>query len=60
MGNVAAPHFPWWTMKTVKTVVTGAILTVKTEVEAVMTRLAFATPSAYDLRTLNEPAYVCV
>ena len=35
--------------KTVKTVVTRAILTVKTEVEAVMARLAFATPSACDL-----------
>ena len=32
-----------------KTVVTRAILTVKTEVEAVMARLAFATPSACDL-----------
>ena len=30
-------------------VVTRAILTVKTEVEAVMARLAFATPSACDL-----------
>ena len=28
MGSVAAPHFPWWTVKTVKTVVTRAVLTV--------------------------------
>ena len=49
VGSVAAPHFPWYTVMTVKTVVTRAILTVKTEVEAVMARLAFATPSACDL-----------
>ena len=38
-----------FSMVTVKTVVTRAILTVKTEVEAVMARLAHATPSACDL-----------
>ena len=53
-------------LKTVvmKTVVTRAILTAKTEL--VMARLVFAThtyghiASVCDLLTLNEPAYVCV